>query len=213
MDEAPRGFSGPWRDYARLVLEESDVVRRLGGHFVICGLSGEGGTEWDCIYMSILTLAGRGHPYLNTYRWGEVSTGTYSQFATRYSELLWHPDWQGVENAEGIFDVKSGHPIWWQSHAAWRNVGERIQVVLHLITEPPAERTYQSPKTVPPRQHDVRVTFRGFQSRKQVVSVHGLTAEPQTRSLPVKIETGGAGTTAVVPEHLYWTVLLWEIGR
>lgn len=211
MNERLRQYSGRWDTYAKFIMKEADIVRERGGHFVICGLDGEGACEMDRTYLKIFTLAGRAHPYLYTYRWGDSSVGTYSQFATRYSELLWHPDWQGLVNAEEVLDVKSAAPIWWQWHATWRKAGEATQILVHLIAEPTTEKAYEAPESLPPRQKDVRVTFKGFRNQKRVASAHAFTAEPQTRSLPVKLEKSDAGSAVIVPEHHYWTVVLLEV--
>jgi len=211
MNERLRQYSGRWDTYAKFIMAEADIVRERDGHYVICGLDGEGGTEMDRTYLKILTLAGRTHPYLATYGWGRSSVGTYSQFATRYSELLWHPDWQGVENAEQILDVESAVPIWWQWHVTRRRVGDTTQFLVHLITKPTAVKVYEAPEALPPRQKDVRVAFKGLKDKKRVASAHAFTAEPHTRSLPVKLEKGDAGSVVVVPEHHYWTVVLLEV--
>lgn len=213
MNERLRQYGGPWEQYTRFIMAEADIVRGLGGHFVMCGLSKDGVTELDRIYMKIFTLTGRAHPYLYTYQWGASPTGTYSQFATRYSELLWHPDWTGIEDAREVFDVRSSAPIWWRRHATWRVTEDGLQVLLHLIAEPPTEKPYQSAKALPPRQQDVRVTFRGFRDGKRVLAARAFTAEPHTRAIPVKLETHAVGTVIVVPEHHYWTVLLLELGK
>ena len=213
MNERLRQYRGRWDDYARFIMSEADIVRELGGHFVMCGLDGEGGTELDRIYMKIFTLAGRAHPYLHTYQWGKSPTGKYSQFATRYSELLWHPDWRAIENGEEVFEVTSTVPIWWKWHATWRETEDGPQVLVHLITAPPTEKPWQSPDALPPRQRDVRLAFKGFRGRKRIAAAHAFTAEPHTRSLPVGTEQTAAGTTITIPEHHYWTVALIQLDR
>jgi hypothetical protein len=210
MNERLRKYNGRWEDYARFILREADIVRERGGHYVICGLDTERMTDLERVYMTIFTLAGRAHPYLHTYGWGNSPTGAYSQFATRHSELLWHPDWRGIEDAGEAFGVESAYPLWWRWHAIWRDAGKATQLVLHLIAQPPVDRTYEAAKALPPRQRDVRVVFKGFKDRKQVASACAFTAEPHTRSFPVRIEKGDQGTAIVVPEHHYWTVLLVE---
>ncbi len=210
MDEAIRNWRGPWKAYANRILRESDFVRDLGGHFEIVGMSTEGLTDLDRIYMKIFTLAGRAHPYTGTYHWGKSSTGTYSQFATRYSELLWHKDWKTLTEPAKHFVVKSKYPIWWQQHACSRQADGRTLILLHLISSPPAERPFVRATTLPPIQKDVSVSFKGFEGLKPA-SVFACTAEPQTRALEVELREAGKGIEVTIPEHHYWTLLLWEL--
>ena len=212
MDEAIRGWTGPWADYARRILRESDFVRNLGGHFEVVGISKEGLTELDRIYMKIFALAGRAHPYVHTYLWGKSPTGTYSQFATRYSELLWHQDWKALDAPDENFAVVSKYSIWWKEHACTRKVGGRTQVLIHLISAPPAERPMQLAKTLPPRQADVSVRLNGFGGFAPL-RVFACTAEPRTRELEVELKKDGRGFRADLPDHHYWTVLLWEFEK
>lgn len=213
MDERLRQYAGPWRKYAGDIRRKADVVRGLGGHFLVVGLSRDGLTELDRVYMKIFALAGRAHPYLATYQWGKSPTGTYSQFATRYSELLWDPGWQAVDNAAEVLAVQSEHPVWWREHAAWRAAGDNVQLLCHLITAPPTQRPYQAASALPLRQRRVRVTFKGLAGKRRVLSARAFSAEPRTRSMAVELETGADGTTAVVPEHHYWTVLWLEAAK
>ncbi|MDA0838781.1 MAG: hypothetical protein O2857_13460 [Planctomycetota bacterium] len=209
MDEAIRHWAGPWKDYADRILRESDYVRNLGGHFEVVGMSTEGLTELDRIYMKIFTLAGRAHPYIGTYQWGNSPTGTYSQFATRFSELLWHEDWKTLPEPEKHFAVSSVYPIWWQKHVCIRQVDGRTSILLHLIAAPPTEKPFQLAKTLPPEQKDVRVTFKEFEGLKPG-RVLACTAEPETRTLEVALKKVGEVFEVTIPEHHYWTVLMLE---
>ncbi|MBI2191652.1 MAG: hypothetical protein HYU36_06690 [Planctomycetes bacterium] len=212
MDEAIRHYHGTWLDYGRRILRESDLVRARGGHFLVVAMDSgvQRLSELDYIYMRIFTLAGRAHPY-NDYRWDQSPTGRYAQFATRYGEWLWHPDFVGLPEASKIFQIESPGPIWYADHAARRESGGKLQIVLHLITEPPSPGPFRPAAQVPARQKDVRVTFLGIGDRSRVKAVHAFSPEPGTRSLAVRLEETGGRATAVVPEHHYWTLLVWEV--
>ncbi len=117
-----------WEDWARLMVTQSEQVRRLGGHlFPIIHSQGPVGT-----YQNIFTLAAGGHPYYG----GQTM---YNKFATRYSSVLWHEDIRNVWNPNGLVLIRPG--VMWEEYVREQQIDSgRKRLIIHLIN-PPAQET------------------------------------------------------------------------
>jgi len=138
MDEYAQAIEGGnhplrrWEDFALQMVKHAEQIRRMGGHyFVICHRSGI--LER---YHTIGVLAAGAHPD-NVVPWS--IDHPYHRFATRYSEILWHPDLRYVWNPYGLVVVRAG--VWWENYVREQVIdATHRRLIVHLVN-PPAQET------------------------------------------------------------------------
>ncbi len=207
MHEAIR-LSSSWESYRKIALHQAEVARQNGGFDTI--FVPDRAPAWTHSFAAIFTFASGSHPYLN-YGWGPTMAGTYSQFMTRYGEFCWDLALAPVRAAESGITVKSDATLLWQDYVRQRNLADgAVQTVLHLVTPPPTDAVVPAGKngTMMPWQKDVVVRKKG--TVKPVVWL--LTAEPRTRAEQLDARAEGDGFAVTVPEHRYWSTLVWTEG-
>ncbi len=138
MDEYANQIAGgnhplrKWDDFSVQMVKNAEQIRRMGGYyFVISRQPGILGR-----YHTIGVLAAGAHP--DNVMPNSVDH-PYYRFATRYSELLWHPEVHNVWNPYGMVVVRSG--IWWENYVREQMVDiKHRRLIIHLIN-PPAQET------------------------------------------------------------------------
>lgn len=137
MDEMAKGNYYPahpyrrWADYAHLIAQSAEQVRRLGGHyFPMVNPDGPVGH-----YQTIFTFAAGAHP--NSTPWS--IDHPYNAFATRYAGLLWDKDLKNIWNPCGLIIIGPG--VMWEDYVREQRLdATHTRLVIHLIN-PPAQET------------------------------------------------------------------------
>ena len=82
--------------------------------------------------------------------------------------------------------------------------------MVHLVTPPPTDEVVPAGRNgeLEPWQKDVVVKKGG--TRKPTVWL--LSAEPHTHAEPLTPRKEGDGFAVTVPEHRYWSLLVWTEG-
>jgi len=199
-----------WRNYAKLVLEDVDNLRKMGGYLYV--IRPDKSHPVDHTYTSIILLAAGAHDgYGNR---GVPRYGKYGQFATRYSAFIWGRGLKRIKNPKKLFSVEAPGRIWWEEFAVRRQVSNRsLQHVLHLINPPVKERIYVDPlNEIPPRLGKVKVVAK-VPSAHRVAGVWLLSGEPETRSskLPFEVKAGDVHVT--VPQVTLWSIVVFDYAR
>jgi hypothetical protein len=193
MNESIRQ-SRSWAAYRAAVLSQTAAARAAGGHSTVVALNEV--SPLAASYAAIYTFAGGSHPYLS---YGLQPTGTYNQFATRFGEFLWHPDWQPLAAADSSLTI-ADETLLWQPFLRRRTLpnGAR-QTALHLISPLADDRIQPPAAPLPPPWRPVTVRV------PAAASVWLLSAEPATRAAPLPVAADG---TVTIPEHRHWSLLL-----
>jgi hypothetical protein len=138
MDEYANQIAGGnhplrrWEEFALQMVKHAEQIRRMGGHYFV--ISSQAGTLGR--YHTIGILAAGAHPDM-VVPW--AVTHPYYRFATRYSEILWHPDLRYVWNPYGLVVVRAG--VWWENYVREQPLDARHKrLILHLVN-PPAQET------------------------------------------------------------------------
>ena len=204
MHEAIR-LSGSWETYRKIALHQADIVRHSGGYDTV--FVPDRAPAWLHSFAAIYTFASGSHPYGN-YGWGPAMTGAYSQFMTRYGEFCWDLALAPVPAEQSGISVKGEAALLWQDYVRQRKLsGGAVQTVVHLVSPPPTDAVVPAGKngTMKPWQKDVVVHKKC--AAKPIVWL--LSAEPNTRAELLVVHADGDGFAVTVPEHRYWSVLVW----
>ena len=207
MHEAIRQ-SQSWEAYRKTALHQAEVARQNGGYDTI--FVPDRSPAWLHSFAAIFTFASGSHPYLN-YGWGPTMAGAYSQFMTRYGEYCWDLALAPVPAEKSGITVKSDAALLWQDYVRQRQLADgAVQTVVHLVTPPSTDAVVPPGKngTMVPWQKDIVVRKNG--TAKPIVWL--LTAEPRTHAEPLAVRADADGFAVTVPEHRYWTVLVWTVG-
>jgi hypothetical protein len=208
MHEAIR-LSSSWEGYRKTALVQAELARQNGAyHTVFCP---DRALAWSHNFAAIFTFAAGSHPY-GDYGWGPGMPGTYSQFMTRYGEYCWDLALAPVAAADAGVGVQSEAPLLWQDYVRQRRLADgSLQTVQHLISPPPTDNVVPAGKigTLVPWQKDVVVSKKGV--AKPLVWL--LSAEPATHAEQLTPRAAGDGFAVTVPEHRYWSVLVWTEGK
>ena len=170
----------------------------------------ENGPGWTRSFSAIFTFAAGSHSY-GDYGWGPSLAGAYSQFMTRYGEYCWDRALAPVSAEKSGISVRSETALVWEDYTRRRNLPDgSVQTIVHLISPPPVDAINPAgkPGTLIAWQKDVVV--RKKCATKPVVWL--LSAEPRTRAEPLAVRQDGDGFAVTVPEHRYWSVLVWTEG-
>jgi len=207
MNEAIRG-SGTWSGYLNAAMTHAEAVRGLGGHSCLVALNKAG--VMARVYAPVYTFAVGSHPYLD-YGWGRPMPGPYNRFATRYGEYFWDRKLVPVTPEEAGITVDGEERFLWKRLVRRRVLPDgSVQTVVHLITPPPADEICPTkPFPLPAWQRDVAVRIRT--AARPVV--WRLTAEPKLVCERLDSEQTEDGIVVTVPEHRYWTVLVFTQER
>ncbi len=138
MDEYANQIAGGnhplrrWEDFALQMVKHAEQIRRMGGFYSV--ISTQPGVLGR--YHTIGVLAAGAHPAM-VVPWSVEHP--YYRFATRYSEILWHPDLRYVWNPYGLVVVRSG--VWWENYVREQSVdAKHKRLIIHLVN-PPAQET------------------------------------------------------------------------
>lgn len=208
MHEAIR-LSSSWEAYRKTALQQAEIARQNGAYHTV--FTPDRAASWGSNFAAIFTFAAGSHPYLN-YGWGPSKAGTYSQFMTRYGEYCWDLALAPVEAGKAGLAVQSEAALLWQDYVRQRSLADgSTQTVLHLISPTPTDSVTPAGKigTLVPWQKDVVVSKKG--AVKPVVWL--LSAEPTTHAEPLTPRAVGDGFAVTVPEHRFWSVLVWTEGK
>ncbi len=200
--------SSSWAAYRKKAMQQAELARQNGGHHTLFppGI----GPDWTRSFAAIFTFATGSHPY-GDYGWGPALAGAYTQFMTRYGEYCWDRALAPVSAEKSGVSVKSESPLMWEDYTRQRDLpGGSVQTVVHLISPPPVDAINPAgkPGTLMAWQKEVVV-------RKKcaaVPSVWLLSAEPQTRAESLAVRADGDGYAVTVPEHRYWSLVVWTEG-
>ncbi len=137
MDEYAKWNTEPshpfrrWVDYAHMLAQSADQVRRLDGHyFPMVQPDGPVGR-----YQSIFTFAAGGHPNGSAF---------YNGFATRFAGVLWDKHLENVWNPAGLLIIGPG--LLWEDYVRRQTLDAGHQrLIIHLIN-PPAQETAPASK-------------------------------------------------------------------
>jgi hypothetical protein len=201
-------LSSNWTGYRKKALQQAELARQNGGYHTM--FATDRSPDWGRTFAAIFTFASGSHPYLD-YGWGSKLPGTYSQFMTRYGEYCWDLALAPVAAEKSGITVKSEAELRWQDYVRQRSLPDgSVQTVLHLISPPPVDAINPAGKTgeFVPWQKEVVVRKKG--ATKPLVWL--LSAEPQTRAEPLTVRQDGDGFAVTVPEHHFWSVLVWTEG-
>ncbi len=215
MEEMPRSSYVPssrtnrWHDFMTWYHQSGEVVRKLGGHHLLIGFDRQ--NPVDHLYMTVLTYAGRSHPY-NRYHADTLPLGNYAQFITRYSALMWDIDRvQALPDPGKRLTIKSASPVWWQDYATVRTTPDGArQYIVHLVNPPVQERVYTDPTNqVPPPQKDLTVTL-NLENDEKITRATLLTADPVMSRTDLPVTAQGNQVSVTVPLLYFWDVLVLE---
>jgi hypothetical protein len=205
MHEAIR-LSQSWEKYRKVALNQAEAARVAGGFDTI--FCPDAASSWGRTFAAIFTFASGSHTY-NNYGWGPNMPGTYSQFMTRFGEFCWDLDLAPSAAEAAAFTVKSGAALLWQDYVRARVLrGGGRQTVMHLVTPPPVDAVVPAGKNgaMPAWQNNITIRRKG----ECPVGVWLLSAEPTTRSQKLDVKQDGDGFAVSIPEHRYWSVLVWQ---
>lgn len=208
MHEAIR-LSSSWEAYRKTALQQAEMARQAGAYHTV--FSPDRAPGWGHNFAAIFTFAAGSHPYLD-YGWGPSKAGAYSQFMTRYGEYCWDLALAPLTAEKAGLSVQSEAALLWQDYVRQRPLADgSVQTVLHLISPPPTDSVVPAGKigALTPWQKDVVVRKKG--AAKPVVWL--LSAEPATHAEPLTPRAVGDGFAVTVPEHRYWSVLVWTEGK
>jgi hypothetical protein len=198
-------LSSSWAAYRQKAFQQAELARRNGGHHTM--FAPGNGPEWTRSFAAIYTFASGSHPYMD-YGWGPSLAGTYSQFMTRYGEYCWDRALAPVAAEDSGLAVQSEFPLLWRDYTRRRTLPNgAVQTIVHLISPPSADAINPAgkPGTLIAWQKGVMVRKKG--AKQPVVWL--LSAEPRTHALPLAARPEGDGFTVEIPEHRYWSVLVW----
>ena len=205
MNEAIR-LSQSWEKYRQVALKQAEAARTAGGFDTI--FCPDAASSWGRTFAAIFTFASGSHTY-NSYGWGPNMPGTYSQFMTRFGEFCWDLAFAPAEAEQAAFTLKSESPLLWKDYVRARTLeGGRRQTVVHLVTPPPVDAVVPAGKNGVMPAWQSGVTLRRKGARPEGVWL--LSAEPATRSEKLTAVQDGDGFAVSVPEHRYWSVLVWQ---
>jgi hypothetical protein len=209
MLESIRGYTkGPWRGYLDLIRSQAEITRKQGGYHTIVAPNGTNAIV-RC-YAPIFMFVGGSHPYLD-FAWSQPSPGRYTQFMTRYGETCWSLDLIPTTAEATGFSIQNDEKLWWNDLLRHRTLADgREQWIVHLVSQPPDEEMLpKKPGEMTPWQRELKIS----RQSDSVPSVWALSAEPTTQATKLPVERVGNRYTATLPEHRYWTVLVWTEGE
>ena len=201
-------LSSSWSAYRKKAIQQAELARRHGGYHTM--FAPGNGPEWTHSFAAIYTFASGSHPYMD-YGWGPSLAGAYSQFMTRYGEYCWDLALAPVEVKNSGVSVQSESPVLWQDYTRRRTLPDgSVQTIVHLISPPSTDAINPAgkPGSLMAWQHDVIVRKKG--TTQPVVWL--LSAEPETRAQPLVARPDGEGFAVSVPQHRYWSVIVWTEG-
>lgn len=141
MDEYAKQCAGgshpcrKWSDFADMLVEESIIVRRLGGYlFPMCHSNGVIGR-----YQAIFILAAEAHT--NSTPW--ATDHKYGMFATRYAGILWDKRLKNIWHPDGL--VLIAPSVMWKNYVRTLDIdSNHRQLIIHLINPPRQETATES---------------------------------------------------------------------
>lgn len=210
MDEGIKSASDPqhplqsWRRYSRHVLERSARVRRLGGVPLVFG-SGLEGVAAN--YAIGYCLAGEGSPYQWDFK---KMTRPYDAFATRYSEILWNPDYEFIHNPDDVLNVTAdGRNVEWRDWVRWGETQDGTRrLIVHLFNPPPAA-TIRNTTDAPEPINEIAITLAGVENAENVTG-WGLSCDEHVRRTRLASEQKDNELVFQVDELHHWTIVVLE---
>ena len=209
MQEEIRGYTnGPWRGYLDIIRKQAEITRRQGGYHTIVAPNSTN-TVLRC-YAPIFMFVGGSHPYLD-FAWSQPSPGRYTQFMTRFGETCWSLDLAPTTAEAAGFSIQNDELLWWDDLLRQRELADgRTQWIVHLVSQPPDEEMApKKPVRMTPWQWNLEIS----RQTKVAPTVWALSAEPTTKATQLVAEQSGNSYTVTLPEHHYWTVLVWTEGE
>ncbi|MBI3921365.1 MAG: hypothetical protein HY318_08115 [Armatimonadetes bacterium] len=224
LDEFSYGYNAAtspyhwWDKYYAIMADEGEHVTSLGGHYNPFAFNRNGGTyPVDRLYETIFRIAGHGHPNSIYYN-SRTPAGNFAQFCVRFGRFVFDPAIRRVDKPEEIITVQSAATLWWNKTVGRLKDGNSEYQIVHLINPPVAAEVETDPmsRLNPPVAYP-SVSIK-LPAGKSKTKAWALTAEswktgdtPKTQAVSLDVKIEGARATVIVPEVLYWKMVVWRV--
>ena len=192
-----------WVDFAALLLDDTERIKRLGGYYGPILTRRGVNPSADFLYHNAFAYAAGAHPYYH-HLWGA--------FITRYSIFCWDPALTRLVNPETL--VMAPDTVWWNKWVFERPLDRtHRQLIVHLFNPPrnPCVGDNGKAEDAPAPQKNVTVRlFPTFPDGWTPRRVARLTPESQQVDWLPLVENAGV-MTVTIPELKIWNILVIDV--
>ena len=218
MDEGSMGapfwdhYMNKWEDSWYFMNLKRKITRRFGAVYQLFSPHRDGSGHFchDDIYFATMIIASGSHYY------GSFAAPAYSEegmgaFATRFSEFIWHPELQPLEEAADLILVDAPADIWFAEGVVQQQLKDRLRYVIPLLNPPVVERLRRNKvNELPPPIDEAFPVEIAIPEGSTRAEAWMLTWEPRVEAVPLRADVAGAICTVTFPGLKIFRTLVVE---
>jgi len=210
---SPTSAYNKWDKYYKIMVDQGEFVRSIGGHYNPFSLNRGGGKyPVDRIYETIFRIVGKGHPNSLYYN-SQTNAGNFAQFLIRFGNFTFGQNLKRVENPEKIIKIEPVD-VWWKESVNELKDKNYNYLIIHLINPPVILNIEGNPESILPEPlEDIKILVKNTNKflKAYILCCESYTEKevPETKYVEIKPKLKGEEIEVTVPELFYWkTVVL-----
>jgi hypothetical protein len=223
LDEVCYSYNSPtsaynkWDKYYKIMVEQGEFVRSLGGHYNPFALNRNGGKyPVDRIYETIFKIAGKGHPNYLYYN-SQTNAGNFAQFLVRFGEFTFGENLKRLENPENIIYIEPSN-LWWKKSVNKMEDNNFKYIIIHLINPPVILDIEGNPESILPEPvKDIKIFVK---ETNKFISAYALSCEsfkdnekPETKYYKLKAEIKNGKLEIDLPQLFYYKIIVIKYSK